>query len=204
MTTFWREGHYRTSQNGLVHWVEGHYVDRGDWWSGWAYAPATVARATGATIAPGTWVDPTARCPVCGAEVFFYSNSYGSRVYFDDLGPPWPKHPCTDTSLPRSPSANVARSRGDSGLRERLVIDEANDLVHLPGVFIVRAVAKQGPKRVVTMQEIGGEAIDILISPPPPPVDSIAIALSFELHWFDPTSGEHGKNYVWQRRAGSD
>lgn len=25
-------------------------------------------------------------------------SEYGGRVYFDELGPPWPKHPCTDTS----------------------------------------------------------------------------------------------------------
>lgn len=39
---------------------------------------------------------PNARCPVCGASVFFYQNVHGSRVFFDELGPPWPKHPCTD------------------------------------------------------------------------------------------------------------
>lgn len=27
--------------------------------------------------------------------MFYYENAHGSRVYFDDLGPPWPKHPCT-------------------------------------------------------------------------------------------------------------
>lgn len=42
------------------------------------------------------YVNPNARCPVCGASVFFYANQSGSRVYFDDLGHPWPKHPCTD------------------------------------------------------------------------------------------------------------
>src|SRR5690606_13553566 len=44
----------------------------------------------------GCYVNPNARCPVCRAAVFFYANEFGSRVYFDDLGPPWPKHPCTD------------------------------------------------------------------------------------------------------------
>lgn len=39
---------------------------------------------------------PNAICPVCGDKVYFYWNDAGSRVYFDDLGPPWPKHPCTD------------------------------------------------------------------------------------------------------------
>lgn len=38
---------------------------------------------------------PNARCPVCGTSVFFYQSPYGGRVYFDSLGPPWPKHPCT-------------------------------------------------------------------------------------------------------------
>jgi hypothetical protein len=33
---------------------------------------------------------------VCGAAVYFWSNAEGSRVYFDEMGPPWPKHPCTD------------------------------------------------------------------------------------------------------------
>jgi len=41
---------------------------------------------------------PNARCPVCSENVFFYQNHHGSRVYFDQLGPPWPKHPCTDNS----------------------------------------------------------------------------------------------------------
>jgi hypothetical protein len=48
---------------------------------------------------------PNARCPVCGCRVFFYQNEYGSRVFFDDLGPPWPKHPCTDNSWYRSPAS---------------------------------------------------------------------------------------------------
>ena len=39
---------------------------------------------------------PNARCPVCGVSVFYYQNAHGSRVFFDELGPPWPKHPCTD------------------------------------------------------------------------------------------------------------
>ena len=41
---------------------------------------------------------PNASCPVCGASVFFYQSPSGGRVFFDELGPPWPKHPCTDNS----------------------------------------------------------------------------------------------------------
>ncbi len=43
-----------------------------------------------------SYVNPNARCPVCGAAVYFYQSPYGGRVFFDELGPPWPKHPCTD------------------------------------------------------------------------------------------------------------
>ena len=37
---------------------------------------------------------PNAICQSCGKSVFYYENSYGSRVLFDSLGPPWPIHPC--------------------------------------------------------------------------------------------------------------
>jgi len=40
---------------------------------------------------------PNAKCPCCGEDVFFYRSPYGGAVFFDELGPPWPKHPCTIT-----------------------------------------------------------------------------------------------------------
>ena len=46
---------------------------------------------------------PNAKCPVCGESVFYYCNEYGSSVFFDELGPPWPKHPCTDNNTPSPP-----------------------------------------------------------------------------------------------------
>ncbi len=45
-----------------------------------------------------SFTNPNAVCPECGAPVFFYQSPYGGKVYFDELGPPWPKHPCTDHS----------------------------------------------------------------------------------------------------------
>lgn len=50
---------------------------------------------------------PNARCPVCGAHVFYYQSTSGGRVYFDELGPPWSKHPCTDNAISNS-SKNTA------------------------------------------------------------------------------------------------
>lgn len=49
---------------------------------------------------------PNAHCPVCGATVFFYQSPYGGRTFFDELGPPWPKHPCTDNN------GNIVRVSG--------------------------------------------------------------------------------------------
>lgn len=37
---------------------------------------------------------PNASCPICGDNVFFYQNSHGSKVWFDELGPPWEMHSC--------------------------------------------------------------------------------------------------------------
>ncbi len=48
-----------------------------------------------------SYINPNARCPVCDASVFFYQSPYGGKVFFDELGPPWPKHPCTDNPIVR-------------------------------------------------------------------------------------------------------
>lgn len=58
-----------------------------------------------------SYVNPNASCPVCGAQVYFYQSPYGGRVFFDELGPPWPKHPCTDnSSVP--PARTTAKPAG--------------------------------------------------------------------------------------------
>lgn len=61
---------------------------------------------------------PNARCPVCGKPVFFYRSPSNGRVFFDELGPPWPKHPCTSNqyepilvkNTPDLDSINVSNS----------------------------------------------------------------------------------------------
>ncbi len=44
-----------------------------------------------------SYTTPNARCPVCAKWVYFYQSPHGGRVFFDELGGDWPKHPCTDT-----------------------------------------------------------------------------------------------------------
>jgi hypothetical protein len=62
------------------------------------YAPpnASVQRADGKIWRKARLVEPNAKCPVCSDPVFFIETENGGRVFFDELGPPWPKHPCTD------------------------------------------------------------------------------------------------------------
>lgn len=43
------------------------------------------------------FINPNAQCPVCGDPVFYYESENGGKVWFDELGPPWPKHPCMTT-----------------------------------------------------------------------------------------------------------
>jgi hypothetical protein len=82
-----------------------------------------------ARSASGCYVNPNARCPVCNAGVYFYANEHGSRVFFDHLGPPWPKHPCTD--IPRD---YVPRSRHPER-RARGAMQELIPAANLAGLF---------------------------------------------------------------------
>lgn len=69
---------------------------------GGAYYGNTVSMADAGGLASyESYVNPFARCPVCRAPVFFYQATNGGRVFFDELGPPWPKHPCTDRTVTR-------------------------------------------------------------------------------------------------------
>lgn len=69
-----------------------------------------------------TW--PT-QCPACSENVFFFSCNCGSRVFFDELGHPWPIHDC-DTSWPRG----LKRTTDEKGrisveLREGITVTSA-------------------------------------------------------------------------------
>ncbi|SFG23797.1 hypothetical protein [Neptunomonas qingdaonensis] len=60
-----------------------------------------------------TYTRPT-RCKGCGRYVFYYQNDSGSKVFFDDLGPPWPKHECSGsgrTSVPMYAEFNWVKNK---------------------------------------------------------------------------------------------
>jgi hypothetical protein len=117
MTTFRRRAHWRTSRNGTTYWVEEHDIDRDRWSSSESprlrsisyFSELEELRAQRGKSS--RFVKPNVRCPVCGQFVFFYQNEFGSKVFFDELGPPWPKHACTimDNLIRFSPSSGIER-----------------------------------------------------------------------------------------------
>jgi hypothetical protein len=90
-------------------------------------------KKNGARSIAGCYVNPNARCPVCGAAVFFYANTSGSRVYFDDLGPPWQKHPCTDN--PRKPIGEHPAFTGGPVRRAAGITQELVEAARTAGAF---------------------------------------------------------------------
>lgn len=116
MTKFWREGHVRIGPYGDEHWVEGHWVDRSDWdRAGHSSTWNSLCDLRADKGMTSAYVVPNARCPVCGESVFFYANEHGSRVYFDELGDPWPKHPCMDQ--PGRGDGGIEYDRTQPGIR---------------------------------------------------------------------------------------
>jgi hypothetical protein len=57
-----------------------------------------------------TQIKPT-RCKDCLAKVFYFSCDHGSKVLFDQLGEPWPKHQCTGYVLDSYQGPFIASER---------------------------------------------------------------------------------------------
>lgn len=124
MARYRRRAHYRRSRLGRRHHVRAHVVNRGA-----SHGPVSRSqrgvnahpRQTPppaprlATVAPMP-TEPNAKCPVCGAPVYFWKSRTGSKVWFDALGQPWPKHPCLDlpSGLTSEHRADVIRVRSEA------------------------------------------------------------------------------------------
>lgn len=59
----------------------------------------------------GSHTNPNAKCPVCSMPVFFYRSPDGGAVFFDGLGPPWPKHPCTSRTIPSPVQGRIKKKK---------------------------------------------------------------------------------------------
>lgn len=101
----------------------------GNWCRGYM---TTESKGRGPFRTLRSYVVPNASCPVCGETVFFYQAPNGGRVFFDDLGWPWPKHPCTDNrkkvGRPNSEkrSGNIHAFRSRAG--HKLVLYDLDDI----------------------------------------------------------------------------
>ena len=80
----------------------------------------------GAWCGARTW--PT-RCPECSEDVFFFMCNCGCKVFFDDLGPPWPDHDC-DTSWTR----RLKRTTDETG-RITVELSEGITVIRTPESF---------------------------------------------------------------------
>lgn len=191
MTTFWRGGHYRSGPGGSSTWVDGHWVTRDDW----EHTGAQYLRyygvdefpnwpGTGATEA--SYCNPNARCPVCGAPVFFYRSPFGGRVFFDAMEPPWPKHPCTDnpaSAVPRMSLQRVSNTNApwkEAGWEPAVIVEVTDigtwSLLKLRPVrqtgFLIRATASReevvpgAPAYIKQLSGLGIGRISLLGSTP--------------------------------------
>jgi hypothetical protein len=101
------------------------------------------------TAVHGKWCGARAwpaNCPTCGAHVFFFMCDCGSRVFFDELGAPWPIHDC-DTSWARG----LRRTSDESGrltveLRPGITVTRLPDSFEVDDPVILRA-NPTGPRR---------------------------------------------------------
>lgn len=97
-----------------IRWVDGKKVPiHADGWC--PGASGNSERSIGAFRSIESYVNPNAHCPVCGEVVFYYQSPSGGRVFFDALGWPWPKHPCTDNADAQTgPVRALKRSLGNA------------------------------------------------------------------------------------------
>jgi len=73
-------------------------------------ASAAYSKPFGTSI---SYLNPNAHCPVCNKPVFFYQSAHGGRVFFDNVGWPWPKHGCTDNPLSQSGTIRPFATRNE-------------------------------------------------------------------------------------------
>ena len=95
------------------------------------------------------------RCPYCGAKVFYYTNEAGSKVFFDELGPPWPIHSC-----PGYERAHKNSPKNIEGPVGRFIHTETGELVHadtyLKNIQSKHSVKKQWDQPIIAVPPVEG------------------------------------------------
>jgi hypothetical protein len=117
----------------------------------------------------GDWCETTTwriRCNGCGERAWFFQCSHGSKVFFDELGPPWPIHDCD-----RSWGRGLRREIDDAGnvtvevtrsvtvrraLRRFSIAPEVLDRpVRLPPEAEPAPIVRQDPTRTANEEYVG-------------------------------------------------
>lgn len=130
----------------------------GNWCRG--YWEAGTPRESGPFRTIRSYVNPDAICPVCGKTIFFYHAPNGGRVFFDALGWPWPKHPCTDNRqqvrrlATRERGERIYAFRARDG--SRLALFDLDDFEeHSTSICLPARTTRPWPKRSNTGATLG-------------------------------------------------
>ena len=136
---------------------------------GWCSGASGTLQVTSPFRDIASYVNPNANCPVCGDPVFYYQSPYVGRVFFDDLGWPWPKHPCTDNPVAQAGSIRSLRNRlnptvfkNQKGevLRLYKIKELREDLARIR-IRFVRMNGRQGFWASVSMKTLSNDGLQI-------------------------------------------
>jgi len=116
---------YKTGSNGYSAHKQQDYVDHRS-------AAKLLSHSSANRSYSACFVVPNAKCPECGESVYYYQNDAGSKVFFDEIGWPWPKHPCTDNVTKVQLLSAVPRARKTEDVLE--IVKAARQLDFDPAV----------------------------------------------------------------------
>lgn len=109
------------------------------------------------------------RCRECRERIFFFQCSHGSRVLFDDLGPPWPQHDCDRRW------AETRRRSVDQHGRLQVEVAEGVTVMRLPDDFTIDVETIDLARRADQVQRRSRPSDDIVRQDPTPSADDFYV-----------------------------